>query len=112
MVDYDKKKVIFSQGGSYTFPFYDNGDYSCSDNLKYYLVENEYQGKLIVDFMNSKLLKFLEECLTKGIDMDFSYCISNILTIDFENMKNTNDIYNFYNLTQEEIDLIEKTIKD
>ena len=62
--------------------------------------------------MNSKLLKFLEECLTKGIDMDFSYCISNILKIDFSDMVDIKSVYNFYKLTQEEIDLIEKTIKD
>lgn len=112
MFEYDKKKVIFSQGGSYTFPFYDAGEYSCSDNLRYFLVENEYQGQLLVNFMNSKLLKFLEECLTKGIDMDFSYCISNILKIDFSDMVDIKSVYNFYKLTQEEIDLIEKTIKD
>jgi hypothetical protein len=112
MIEYGEKKVIFSQGGSYTFPFYDSGEYSCSDNLKYYVVQSEYQGNLLIDFMNSKLLKFLEECLTKGIDMDFSYCICNILRIDFQNMKNIDEIYKFYKLTQEEIDLIEKTIKD
>jgi hypothetical protein len=112
MIESELKKVIISQGGSYPFPFYDNGEYSCSDNIRYLIVNNEEEGILMVDFIKSKIIKFLEECLTKGIDMDFSYSILNILKIDFKNMKSLNDIYQYYKLTQEEIDLIEKTIKD
>lgn len=112
LVDHDKKKVIISRGGSYPCPLYDkNGEFSCSDNLLYILINNDENGKKMVDFINSKLIKFLEECMTKGSDMDFSWSICNIKKIDISIIKSNNDIYDLFKLDEREINLIENIIK-
>jgi hypothetical protein len=102
------KKVLISKGGSVPCPFYDSeGEYSSSDNLLYYLIDKEQDGINFVNFINSKLLVFLQNCMTKGSDMDFAWSITNIRKIPFEIMDSNKNIYNFYGFNQNEIDLIE-----
>lgn len=110
---YDKKKVILSKGGSYTFPLFDNkGEMSASDNLLVYYTKNELDGENFVFICNSKLVKFIENVITKGNDMDYSWTILNLPIVkDLDNRRySDNELYEYFNLTPEEIQLIEDTI--
>jgi len=111
LVGHNNKKVILSKGGSYTFPIYDSvGNMSASDNLLIYLVDNDLEGNNFIEICNSKLVKFIENIITKGNDMDFSWTICNLPYINGikTNSIDNNYIYNYFNLTQEEIALIDK----
>lgn len=109
LVGHNDKKVILSKGGSYTFPIYDSvGELSASDNLFIYLVDNDLEGNNFLKLCNSKLVKFIENLITKGNDMDFSWTICNLGYINgIKNDFISDDyIYNYFELTQEEIELI------
>jgi hypothetical protein len=104
---YDKK-VLLSKGGSVPCPIFDSkGEFSGSDNLLYLNVNNNVEGNNFVDFVNSKLLKFLMDIMTKGSDMDFSWSISNIKRIPLELLSSNESVYGFYGLTKTEIEYIE-----
>ena len=105
---YDKK-VLLSKGGSVPCPIYDsNGEFSGSDNLLYLKVDNDSEGENFVNFVNSKLLNFLMDIMTKGSDMDFSWSISNIKKIPLDLLSNNQSIYDFYGFTEIEIQVIEE----
>jgi len=107
---HNKMKVLLSKGGSVPCPFFDeNGEYSASDNLLYLEVESVEDGQNFVNFVNSKLLTFLMNTLTKGSDMDFSWSISNIKKIPIKLLSDEQEIYSFYNLTLDEIEFIERS---
>lgn len=106
---HSKMKVLISKGGSVPCPFFDeNGEYSASDNILYLEVNNSADGINLVNFINSKLLSFLMNTLTKGSDMDYSWSICNIKQIPLELLDDNEKIYNFYNLTEEEVKIIEE----
>jgi hypothetical protein len=103
-----KKKVLLSKGGSVPCPIFDSvGEFSASDNIFYLEVETNADGENFVNFVNSKLLTFLMDTMTKGSDMDFSWSISNIKKIPMNLLNNTQNVYDYYGFTEQEIDRIE-----
>jgi len=52
------KKVIFSKN-EVVYPFYDNGEYGLTSNAFFIKVENKEYGNKIIQFLNSKLIKYL-----------------------------------------------------
>ncbi len=54
----DKKKVLWSRSG-YTKPFYDDGNYGCTDLCYYVLVDNDQEGEALTQNLNSDLFKYI-----------------------------------------------------
>jgi hypothetical protein len=106
----DDKKVLLSRAG-YMNPFYDEGKMGTTQECHFILVLSKKEGKFIIKLLNSKLYKFfVYQSKTSGFN-DFK--LLNLLPypkdlkIDFTD----NDLYEYFNLTPEEILLIEETIK-
>jgi hypothetical protein len=101
--------VIMSRSG-YLKPFYDNGIIGVGGDCFSCLVKNENEGNKIIKLLNSKLYKFYIETNkwsgfhNKVVLQDLPNIINNIEDI------NDNTIYEFFNITKEEIDLIEKNL--
>lgn len=97
---------------------YDSGEIGISDHIHYILVRNEKEGNFMVAIINSKLMNFIcnRVYATDMIRKDGKparwqnpYPISRI-KIDNVLLDNENDVYQYFNLTQKEIDLIENAI--
>ena len=105
---YDEKKVIISGSGNLN-PFYDDGQSTTSNNTLYMIVKDKYEGENIVNLLNSKLFKFIlnfskySGFFTKEVFWALPKVKSNI--------KSDEDVYREFNLTNDEISLIEFFIK-
>jgi hypothetical protein len=109
--DYGKKKVIICLSGLYNAIVDDVGNISQTGmNCIHYLSDND-DFKSINTQLNSKLYNFIMNYLYKyngWVNMNCVYQLPFINDVDLDDSR----IYEYFNLTQEEIDLIEKTIKD
>jgi 16S rRNA G966 N2-methylase RsmD len=108
----DKKPKLIINGSGYLCPSFDpNGDYFLSDNMIYIHLENESQYENLKYIIESKIVKYwLNQFRLNGFSdakniQIFPY-------IPYDKKISDSDIYSYFNLTQSEIDLIEKTIKD
>ena len=110
MTDYGLCKAIMCTGG-YLMPSYDEkGEYNLSDNMIYLLLNTyeEYQGLCIL--INSNLIKYLNKISMTDNIHGRDYVIQNIKYIDLSKIKNDKDIYEIYQISQQEINLINETI--
>jgi hypothetical protein len=110
MIDYKKPKVIMCTGG-YLMPSFDeNGIYNISDNMLYLLVDDvlEYNGLNIL--INSVLIKYLNKVTMTDNLHGRDIVIQNIKHFQLSNIKNENDIYIEFNITDEELILMKQTI--
>lgn len=73
------------------------------------LVNNEIEGKKVIDIYSSNLFKWYINNEKSG---GFNTGIFKLPKIDFNKNWSNKELYEYFNLTQEEIELIEKTIKD
>jgi hypothetical protein len=104
------KKVMFSQSG-YFKPFYDDGKLGTTQVSFFYKVNSESEANEFLSYFNSKLYKYILERICKYSGF-ISHSVFNKLPKLPENILWTNDmIYNFFDLSQEEIDLIESSVK-
>jgi hypothetical protein len=106
------KKVLFSNG-RHIVPFYDDGELGYTQGGLYILVNDETKGNKIVNYLNSKLLKYIMKA-TKWSNFEtckqlFWYIpdITNIIS-----NVNNESIYKYFNLSADEIELIEEKKKD
>lgn len=108
----DRKSKFIINGSGYLCPSFDpKGDYFLSDNMIYIHVDNEDQFNNLKFIIESKLCKYwLSQFRLNGFSD--SKNIQNFPYIPFDKQISDSDIYKYFNLTQEEISLIEKTIKD
>lgn len=107
--NYNLKKVIINATGTYN-PFYDDGNTGTSHNMKFIVVKDEFEGKNLEFYVKSKLIQFvLDKCRYSGAASNEVYL--SIPFIDYSNTLTDQIIYNHFNLTTEEIQLIEGTIK-
>jgi hypothetical protein len=100
-------KVIISLSGSYV-PIYDQGGMSFTTMcVVYYLKKNDSMDS-IQSFLNSKLVKFIlsENKYTGWV----SPVISDLPNIDKTKIWSNSDLYDHFDLTQEEIDYVETSI--
>jgi site-specific DNA-methyltransferase (adenine-specific) len=106
-----KSKVIMNRSG-YLCPSYDStGDYFLSDNLIYLNIENNSEFNNFNSIIESKIFKYwLNQFRLNGFSDEKNLKRFPIIEIN-KNWTNI-ELYEYFNLTQEEIDLIEKTIKD
>ena len=108
----DKKPKLIINGSGYLCPSFDSkGDYFLSDSMIYIHVDNEDKFKNLKFIIESKLSRYwLNQFRLNGFSD--SKNIQNFPYIKYDNQLSNQDIYTYFNLTQDEIDLIEKTIKD
>jgi hypothetical protein len=98
--DAGKKRIIFSNKG-YLLPFIcENKDVTYSDNFSYILYENN-----LLELMKSKIVDYLIYQYSKN-GFDRINCIKMIKKV---NIKDDN-IYDSFNLTKEEIQIIENSL--
>lgn len=84
---------------------------STMNNIAYWVVNDDDQGKSIERFCNSKFLLFIIFCLTSKRDIPIPL-INNIKVPQAMRYTWTDEeLYNHFNLTDEEIKLIEETVK-
>jgi hypothetical protein len=103
------KKVLMSESG-YLKPFYDNGILGVGGDCFACLVNNKDEGDKIIQLINSKLYTFYIET-NKWSGFHNKEVLQDLPNIINE-MDNINDknIYQYYNITEEEIKLIESSI--
>lgn len=104
------KKVIFSNGETIV-PFYDNGQLGVTEGGLYILVDNGELGEKMVKYLNTNIIKLVIKS-TKWSNFEtnkqiFNY-IPNIIN-EIENINNKN-IYEYFEITKEEIKMIESLI--
>ena len=83
---------------------------SCTQNTGWVRINNIQEGENIFSFLNSKLFKYIdfETRVTIGLPSTIIKNLPDIKNIIFNTDQ---DLYKYFNLTQEEINLIESTIK-
>jgi len=104
--NHNDKKVYFTISG-YFNPRYDDGDISTSEICPYVIVNDDTSGENLLSFLNSKLYRFLiNSAKWSGfLNKDVLRLLPNMKT----NKKYTDDdIYDFFKITKEEIEFIEK----
>lgn len=102
-----KRKVIFSVSG-YPSPFYDNGKLGTCHHGRSIFVKDEEEGNKIIQYLNSKLVKFLTQIYPSShLAIGVVKIVDKLPKIDTSIDMTDENIYNYFNLTQEEIDYIE-----
>lgn len=101
------KKVLMSRSG-YLRPFYDNGNIGVGGDCFACLVKNKTEGENIIKMLNSKLYQFYIQVNkwsgfhNKKVLQDLPNIINKIKVINDKN------IYSYFGLTKDEIQLVEK----
>lgn len=105
----NKEKILISRGG-YLKPIYDKGEFGVSQDALYMLVDSEKEAKFLIRWFDSKLLKFLLKH-TKFSAYHNHKCINTFpYPKDLSDNFTDADVYKHFNLTQDEIYLIEKSV--
>lgn len=110
--DMGKKKVLICLSGLYNPIIDKDGSISQTNmNCVHILSDNDNIINIKIQ-LNSKLYMFIMNHLFKYNGWVNMKCVYNLPMIESEEILDDNTIYDYFNLTEEEIDLIEKTIKD
>jgi len=103
------KKVIFSDSG-YASPFFDDGQLGLGHHARAIQVRSKKDAERVINILNSKLVRFLGKTKpTTGSASAISLIQDMLPNVDC----GTSDVelYEHFKLTQDEIDLIERTVK-
>jgi hypothetical protein len=94
----------------YLNPFLDNGEYGVLELAYFIKVDSNSEGEYILKLLQSKLYKYITT-IYKYSGFNSHIILKKLKYPKLEILTNQS-IYTYFNLTKEEIDLIEKTIKD
>ena len=109
--DNDCKRVCINTIGNIK-PIYDKiGEYVLSDGFIFIEVQNDSEAENILSILNSKIIKYLQIVLTHNTK-NKCRVLSYLPKLDTSVKLSDDDLYQHFNLTQEEIEFIENTIKD
>lgn len=110
MNEHGKSKIIMCRGG-YLMPSYDEfGLYNLSDNMIYMLCDTKEKYDGFVKLVNSKLIKYINSITMTDNIHGRDIVIQNMKILDLENITSDDIVYKLYNLSENEIDLINRTI--
>jgi hypothetical protein len=110
MNDHGKSKIIMCTGG-YLMPSYDDiGLYNLSDNMIYMLCNTKEKYDGFVKLVNSKLIKYINLITMTDNIHGRDIVIQNMKILDLENITSDEIVYKLYNLSENEIELINRTI--
>jgi site-specific DNA-methyltransferase (adenine-specific) len=104
------KKIIVNLPG-YLKPRYDDGEYATSKNNFWCKIDSNDNPNYMINYLESKIIDYLTQYICKYSGFNNIGVLKIIPKIDFSKSWTDAELYNHFNLTQEEIDLIEKTIK-
>ena len=104
------KKVIFSNG-RHIVPFYDNGKLGVTQGGLYILVNTDENGNKMVKYLNTNIIKLVVKA-TKWSNFETTKQIFNYIPNIINEIENINDknIYEYFEITKEEIKMIESLI--
>ena len=104
------KKVIFSNG-RHIVPFYDNGKLGVTQGGLYILVNTDENGHKMVKYLNTNIIKLIVKA-TKWSNFETTKQIFNYIPNIINEIENINDknIYEYFEITKEEIKMIESLI--
>ena len=105
----EKHRVMISLSG-YPIPKYVHG-VGASQAVAWVETENEEQGLILEAVLKSKLYQYLIVA-NKWSGWNSLITLKNLPMIDFSRPWTDEELYDHFNLTQEEIDLIESTVND
>ncbi len=109
MEDLYKSKIIITNIG-FEIGYDDKGIYNLSDSLSY-IIASKKEYELFKSFTKSKLITFILLYYKNNTQHDmYKLFNKSLYNIPFNEMNNDMDIYKYYNLTDEEIKLIENTV--
>jgi len=109
MEDLNDSKIIITNKG-FEIGYDGEGKYNLSDSLSYIIASKE-EYELFKSFTTSKLINFILLYYKNNTQYDMNKLFTkNLYYIPFNKMKCDSDIYRHYNLTEEEINLIENTV--
>ncbi len=92
-------------------PSYDEfGLYNLSDNMIYMLCDTKEKYEGFVKLVNSKLIKYINLITMTDNIHGRDIVIQNMKNLDLENITSDDIVYKLYNLSENEIDLINRTI--
>jgi len=106
--DFDNYKVMLSDSG-YLNPQFDN-NCNTSQHTFYLNVDNEFIAKRVIEILNSKPYKYVLN-KTKFSGFYHGTVLKNIPKVDLSKSWTDEELYKYFNLTKEEIQKIEDTVK-
>ncbi len=105
----DSKKVMWTRSG-YTKPFYDDGSLGGTDMVYYILVDNQDEGRALAHNMNSKLYRYIYKT-AKWSGFGNERVFSNLPEISLTHALTDDQIYEYFEISGEEADYIERTVE-
>ena len=110
MIDNGLPKIVMCTGG-YLMPSYDEaGEYNLSDNMIYLLCDTKEKYNGFVILVNSKLIKYLNLITMTDNIHGRDIVIQNMKMINLDEITSDDIIFKLYNLSEHEIELINRTI--
>jgi site-specific DNA-methyltransferase (adenine-specific) len=104
-----QNKVLISRSGKLS-PCYDNGELGMTDGVMWIVVENEIEGQNLINFLNSKLIRFIL-LVYKWNGFNEVMILKQLPKIDLSVTLTDTEIYNIFGVTENEIELIESHVE-
>ncbi len=107
-------KVVFSgftSIGKLGAVKYAGPDYACGAQCLFIEVPSEQCANNLIAYLNSKIFKFCIKVLKSAVCSNSRNMLKSLPAIDFTRAWTDSELYAHFNLTQDEIDLIESTVK-
>ena len=100
----DKKKVMWTRSG-YTKPFYDDGKYGGTDMMYYVIVNSDEEGLNLLHNLQSKLMQYILKT-AKWSGFGNEKVFNSLPNLPRDKKLSDEDIFNLFNLTEEEIQYV------
>ncbi len=100
----DMKKVMWTRSG-YTKPFYNNGTMGCTDMGSYVLVEDDKQGKILQDNLNTELFQYIFKT-AKWSGFGNEKVFSALPKLPTDKKLSNEEMYDLFSLSGGEVDYI------
>jgi len=107
-INQSNKKILMSRSG-YLKPFYDDGIIGIGGDCFAVLVDSKKEGDYIIKLLNSKLYKFYIE-INKWSGFHNKEVLKDLKYIKLDNSFTIDDLYKYFDLTPEEINLVNTII--
>jgi hypothetical protein len=93
----------------YFKPFFDDGESDGSDKVQFYPVASSIEGEKVLSYLKSRVVSYIVEhaCKYGGFS---SYKVICSLPLIQDRTWSDQELYAYFGLTQDEIDLIERTV--
>jgi len=106
-----KKVIITNKAGkkkALLYPMYDDGMMGTSRNTMYQIVENIQEGKSLIKYFNSQLIRFLLKITQYSEPPNYANEIKILNLLDKPNgvIENDDDVFTLYDLNENEVSLI------